>query len=204
MVHVKVHPPQQDHSREINESPKGAQAWEFDFGWGRAMWACGGRRWQHQCILSSTETSMMLIYLPHAVTFMWWRRFPRRVYLILHNFWLARGLSCNQFMARRQRIKLAGMMKKVTCRFSHKERIRISWKTILQLFVTLQLKLTTEMILHQRTSLHSNKKIKGSNSKVRRCGNQRALFALERPTMSIIISCVFGNTHKKRCWIWAI
>ena len=34
MVHVRLHPPQQAHSREINEYPKGAKYWGFDFGWG--------------------------------------------------------------------------------------------------------------------------------------------------------------------------
>ena len=92
---------------------------------GGAIGAYRGRGWKYQCILSSTETSIMLISLPHSIIFMWWKRSPRSAFLILQKHHITRGMSCNQFMARRQRTKWTGATEKVTCLFCHQEKIWI-------------------------------------------------------------------------------
>ena len=51
------------------------------FWFGRAIGSCRGVGWNHQCIISSMEISLMLIYFPRIFTFMWWRRRQRSVFL---------------------------------------------------------------------------------------------------------------------------
>ena len=103
------------------------------------------------------------------------------------------GCHATNFFARRQEIESAGATKKGTCLFCHKDKIRIRKMTIWPFFIALESKLTTTIILHQRASLNSKIGSKGNNNKVARCGNQRALYALARRTMFIIISPVFRN-----------
>ena len=50
---------------------------------------------------------------------------------------------------------------------------------------------------------NNNNKRKSSNTKVVRCGNQRVLFSLKRPTMFRIILRVFVTTRKRRRQIGA-
>ena len=135
----------------------------------------------------------MLISLHRGVMFMVRRRFLRRVFLILQKYQLIRGLTCNQFMPNRHRIELVGATKKVTFLFFHQEKLQIWWKTIWIFFFALVSKLTTKMILHQRTSLNSKGNIKGIYKKVVRYGNKRVLNVLIRRKMFRIISCVFWN-----------
>ena len=160
---------------------------------GRRIWDCGGRGWRHQCILSFIVTSLLLISLPHGVKLMWWRRVLRIFYLISRKRRLVRGLPCNRFMAWRQRIESAGVMKKATCLFCHQDKMRIWQQTIWPLSIALESKLMTKIILHQITSLHSSNNHKGSNIKVTGCGNKRALLALKRRKMFRIILHNFWN-----------
>ena len=170
---------------------------------GRAIWAYVGRGWQHQCVLASMETSLMLSSFPRGVTSMWRRRILRRVCLILLKRRLVWVLSCNRFMARRQRIESVGAMKKTTCLLYHPEKLRTRRKMIRTFFVALESQLMTEMILHQRMPLNSKSNRKGTYKKVAGCGNQRALYALVRRTMFKILLGVFRTTCKRRCQRWA-
>ena len=61
----------------------------------------------------------MLISLSSGLNFMWWRRLPRNIFLILEKLRIARILLCNQFMVRRKRIESAGGAKKETCLLFH-------------------------------------------------------------------------------------
>ena len=150
------------------------------------------------------ETLPVLSSLPRGVMFMWWRRVLRRFSLILLNLCLMRGLSCNQFVALRQRTKLTLSMKKITCLFWHQDKLWIQRNIILPFFVALKSKLMMKMILHPRTSLKSNSNRKGIDKKVARCVNQRALYTLARRTILRIISRFFETTCKRRCWTWVI
>ena len=146
------------------------------------MWACGGRGWKHQCILSSVETSLMLIYFPHGVMFMWLIRVLRSIFLITHNSQLARGLLCNQFVSRRQGIESVGTKNKVTWLFWHQGKLWIQQKVIWTFFIALELQLMMTIILHQVTPLNSNINSKETDNNIMRCVNQRALYALVSQT----------------------
>ena len=50
---------------------------------GRAILVWGGRGWNDQCIISSTDISLMLSSSYHSVTLMWCRRVLRSVFFII-------------------------------------------------------------------------------------------------------------------------
>ena len=141
----------------------------------------------------------MLSSLPCVVTFMWQRGVLRGVFLIIHKRRLARRLSCNRFMAPRQRTKISGLTKKVTCLFFHQEKNRFQQKRIWTFFVALESKLMMTMILNQRTPMNRKSNRKGTDKKAVRCGNKRAVYALARKTIFIIILHFFGTSQKRRC-----
>ena len=66
------------------------------------------------------------------------------------------------------------------------------------LLVALVSKLMTAMILHQRTSLKSKRNSKGTEKKLMRYGNERALYALVRKKSSELFH-VFSELHKRVC-----
>ena len=83
-----------------------------------------------------------------------------RVFLVIQNLRLARGMSCNGLMEFRQGTESMGATKKVTFLFYHQEKLRIKRKRIWQFSVALELQFMTIMILHQITSLNVNINIK--------------------------------------------
>ena len=89
---------------------------------GRRIGSFRGRWRQHQCILSSVETSLMLSFLIHGVTLVLCSRVLRRVLLVLRNNIPNRVISCKQLVTQRQIIKWTGAMNKSTCLFCHEEK----------------------------------------------------------------------------------
>ena len=156
---------------------------------------------QYQCIISSMETSLMMSYLPHIVNFVWWGRVLGGVFLITQHYRLARRLSLNPFIGRRQRTESAVSMKKVTYLLCHQDKVQTQRKRIWTSFVAQESQLMIEIILHHRASLNRKISRKGTQKKVVRCKDQRALYDLAKQKIFKIVSLVFGTTQKRRCQI---
>ena len=127
------------------------------------------------------------------IKFMCFRGILRSVSLILQKRWLTKGLQCNRCMVQRHRTKYMVSTKKVACLFFHWNKLKIQQKRIWPFIVVLESQFMTKIILHQRMSLNIRSNSKGTEKKLMRCGNKRALYALIERTILRTILRVFGN-----------